>query len=119
MIIFEEPKTAPMIGLILAVVFFAIQLLLCFKAEKPAVKRLPLYFILLCAGFTLLICTGLFGTGSGFLGNIHLIAAMILGIVAGIAAVGVAAAWMVYKIYQKTNAKKTPIQKNREKEEIP
>lgn len=118
MIIFEEPSTAPIVGLVFAVVFFVIQLLLCFKAENPIIQRLPLYLILLCVGFILLICTGIFGTGSGFLGNIHLIVAMILGTVVGIAAVGVASAWMLYKIYQKIKANEAPIQKGREKEEI-
>ena len=99
MIIFSEPKTAPIVGLILAVVFFAIQLLLCFKAKKPIIKRLPTYIILLFGMFILLICSGVFGEGSGFVGNIHLIVAAILAIVGGIAAIGILTAWIVYKIF--------------------
>lgn len=101
MIIFEDPRTAPMVGLALAVVFFAVQLLLCFRAKRAVVRRLPLYLIFVSAGFILLLCTGLFGTGSGFLGNVHLIVAAILGIVVGIAAVGVAAGWAVYWFWQR------------------
>ena len=99
MIIFSEPKTAPIVGLILAVIFFVIQLLLCFKAKKTIIKRIPLYMILLFSAFVLLICMGLFGEGSGFLGNIHLMVAAILAIVGGVTALGILAAWIVYKLY--------------------
>lgn len=101
MIIFEEPAAAPFVGLALAALLFAVQLLLCFKAKRTVVRMLPLSLILICMGFILLLCTGVFGTGSGFLGNVHLIAAIILGIVAGIAGAGVAAAWVVYWVCQK------------------
>jgi len=103
MIIFSEPKTAPIVGLVLAVVFFTIQLLLCFKAKKPMIKRIPAYIILLFGVFVLLICIGVFGEGSGFLGNIHLIVAAILAIVGCIASIGILAAWIVYKIYIRRN----------------
>lgn len=98
MIIFDEPKTAPYLGLILSIVFFVIQLLLCFKVKNPIMKRIPIYFIIICGLFILLICTGIFGTGSGFMGNVHLIVAAILAIVVGIALIGIVAAWIVYKI---------------------
>lgn len=104
MMIFEEPATAPFVGLALAVVFFAVQLLLCFKAKRTVIRMLPLYFILTCMGFILLLCTGVFGTGSGFLGNGHHIVAIILGIVVGIAGAGVAVAWVVYGVCQKRKA---------------
>lgn len=106
MIIFDEPSTAPIVGLALAVIFFGIQLLLCFKAKRAVLRRLPLYVILVSVGFILLLCTGVFGTGSGFLGNVHLIVAAILGIVVGIAAVGVAAGWGVYFVYKEYQNKK-------------
>ncbi len=99
MIIFNEPKTAPIVGLVLAAAFFSIQLLLCFKAKKTIIKQIPLYMILLFSAFVLLICIGLFGEGSGFLGNIHLMIAAILAIVGGIASIGILAAWIVYKLY--------------------
>lgn len=98
MIIFDEPKTIPIVGLALAMVFFAIQLLLCFKAKKPMIKRIPAYILLLLGVFILLICIGIFGEGGGFLGNIHLIVAAILAIVGGIASIGILVAWIVYKI---------------------
>lgn len=98
MIIFAEPKTAPYFGLILSIVFFVIQLLLCFKVKNPLIKRIPIYFIIICGLFILLICTGIFGTGSGFMGNVHLIVAAIFAIVVGIALIGIVAAWIIYKI---------------------
>lgn len=104
MMIFDEPSTAPLVGMALGALFFAVQLLLCFKVKRAVLRRLPLYMILVCAGFILLICTGVFGTGGGFIGNVHLIVAAILGIVVGIAAVGVAAAWAVYAVYRKIRA---------------
>jgi len=97
MIIFNDPKTAPIVGLALAMVFFAIQLLLCFKVKRPIIKWIPIYVILLFWVFILLICIGIFGKGSGFLGNIHLIVAAILAIVGIIASLGILAAWIVYK----------------------
>ncbi len=102
MIIFDEPGTAPYIGAAFALVCFAIQLLFCFKAKKPAVRRIPLYLILAAWGFILLLCTGIFGKGGGFLGNVHLMVAAILAIVLGIASLGNIAAWIVYKVCVKS-----------------
>lgn len=102
MVIFDEPGTAPYIGVVLAILCFAIQLLCCFKAKKSAVRRIPVYIILAAWGFILLICTGIFGKDGGFLGNIHLVVAAILAIVLGIASLGNIAAWIVYKVYVKS-----------------
>lgn len=102
--IFEEPITMLLAGFILAVAFFAIQLFLCFKAKRSSVKRIPLYIVLLIVGFALLICTRIFGTGSGFLGNANLIVAAILAIIVAIASIGIVFAWVVYKINKKHKA---------------
>ena len=101
MIIFDDPATAPYIGAALAIVCFAIQLLFCFKAKKSAVRRIPVYIILAAWCFILLLCTGIFGKGVGFLGNTHLMVATILAIVLGVASVGNVAAWIVYKFYMR------------------
>lgn len=100
MIIFEEPKYLFVLGAVLAIAFFVIQLLICFKARKTTVKRIPLYFILVCCVLCAMLFMGIFGTGSGgsALGNVHQLVALILAIVAGISLIGVVAAWIVYKI---------------------
>lgn len=85
----------------MAVVLFAIQLLLCFMAKKTVVKMIPSFFIALYAAFILLICTGIFGKGSGFVGDVQLIVAAILAIVLSVALIGIIAACIVYCIYAK------------------
>ena len=107
MIIFDEPGTAPYIGVVFAIVCFAIQLLLCFKVKKTSIRCIPVYIILVAWGFILLLCTGIFGTGSGFLGNVHLMVAAILTIVLGVVSIGNIAAWIVYKVYTKSKEKRT------------
>ena len=97
--IFEEPSTAPLVGLILAVVCFGIQFLLCWKVKRPAVQRIPVYLLAGYGVLVLLIAAGLIGEGGGFVGNLNGIVAAILGIVGAIAAVGILAAWVVYKRY--------------------
>ena len=99
MIIFEEPKYLFVVGIILAVVFFMIQLLLCFKARQTNVKRIPVYFILLCGLLCFMLFIGAFGSGSGgVIANVNQLIASILAIVVGIALIGVVTAWIVYKI---------------------
>lgn len=84
--------------LIIAMACFAVQLLSCFKARKTAVKCIPVFILLAAWGSVLLVCTGIFGEGVGFLGNVHLMAAAILAIVLGIASLGNMVAWIVYKV---------------------
>ena len=101
MILFEEPRTAFLFGIVLAVLFFAIQLFFCFKVQKAVLKLLPLWVLLLCGFLLLSLGAGVFGTGSGFLGNVESIAALILGILVMIAFAGVASAWIFYAIFLK------------------
>lgn len=99
MIIFEEPKYLFVVGIILAVVFFGIQLLLCFKVRQTTVKLLPVYFILLCVLLCFMLFIGIFGSqSSGVIGNVNQLIALILAIVVGIALIGVVAAWITYMI---------------------
>lgn len=101
--ILEEPSTAPVVGLLLAVVCFGVQLLLCHKAKRPAVQCIPVYILAGYGVLVLLIALGLVGEGSGFVGNVNGIAAAILGIVGGLAAVGILLAWVVYKRHLRKN----------------
>jgi hypothetical protein len=80
-----------------AAICFAIQLLFCFKARKLAIKLIPVYFLSLGIAFCLLMALGAFGTGSGVIGNVHTLAALILSIPLVLAGIGDAAAWIVYK----------------------
>jgi quinol-cytochrome oxidoreductase complex cytochrome b subunit len=98
MIIFEEPKYLFVVGVILAIILFVIQLLLCFKARKAGVKRIPLYFALVCCVLCAMLFMGILGKGSSgsALGNVHQIVALILAIVAGISFIGIVAAWIIY-----------------------
>lgn len=98
MAVFEEPITMVVAGIILSIAFFVIQLFLCFKARKASTKRIPLYVVLLMVGFILLICTGVLGTGSGVLGNVNLIVASILTVIVAISSLGIAVAWLIYKL---------------------
>lgn len=99
MIIFDEPKYLFVVGIILAVVFFGIQLLLCFKVHQTTVKLLPVYFILLCVLLCFMLFIGVFGSQSGgVIGNVNQLIALILAIVVGIALIGVVAAWITYMI---------------------
>lgn len=99
--IFEEPRTAIVVGISLAVIFFVVQLWLCFRAEKTMVKLIPFFAIVLFGLLILLVGTGIMGEDSGFLGNIHLTVSAILAVVGGIALLGIVAAWIAYKAYTK------------------
>ena len=94
---FNEPKYSFVVGLICAILFFIVQLLLCFIAKKNAIKLIPVYLILSGFAFCLAMYCGLFGTGS-FCG--HMIGALILAIVVVIACIGESMAWVVYGIYK-------------------
>lgn len=74
---------------------FLIQLLLCMKANKLAVKLIPVYLILAVLAYSAATYLGVFGTYSlGALSGNEL-AGLLLLFVAGIAAVGPLLAWAV------------------------
>jgi len=80
---------------LIAVFSFAIQLLLCFNAEKIQVKRIPVYVILFFFILAAFFHIGAFGTG--FL-SAEQIAAFLIAIGAGAALLGNVLAWIVYVI---------------------
>ena len=96
-LIFEEPITSILAGVILSIAFGGLQLLPCFKAKKAFVKKIPVFIVLAFTGIVLLGCTGIFGKGTGFLGNAHYIVAGICTIILGFVSLGIAGAWMLYK----------------------
>ena len=98
MIIFNEPSYIAFVGVLIAISSFAVQLFLCFKTKSKVTKYIPICLIVLFGMLILLISTGILGNSSGFLGNAHLLVAAILAVIDGLALVGVATAWIVYKL---------------------
>ena len=101
MIIFDDPRYAIIFGIVLFVLFFIIQLFLCFKVKSKNVKRIPVRISLFCVSLCVLLYLGVFGTSSGGLANTHQIGAIILLFVTGPPLVGSLLAWFVYKIWEK------------------
>lgn len=65
----------------LFIISYLVQLLLCFKAKSRQIKLIPFYFGIAVAFLGLLVYGGLFGDMSGgFLGNVHILAAIIIWI---------------------------------------
>ena len=96
MIIFDDPRYAIIFGIVLFVLFFIIQLFLCFKVKSKNVR-----ISLSCVSLCVLLYLGVFGTSSGGLANTHQIGAIILLFVTGPPLVGSLLAWFVYKIWEK------------------
>ncbi len=81
---------------ICSVPMFALQLVLCFKAKKTAVKLIPLYLVLLGALRGGAEYVGLFGSYSaGAISGNGLVGLFILAVV-GTAFAGVLLAWFIY-----------------------
>ena len=98
MIIFNDPKTAPIVGFILAGIFFSIQLLLCFRAKKTIIKWIPACLIILLGILLLFICVGLEGNGSGVLDNVNILVIAILAIIFAPSLLGIIIAWIIYAL---------------------
>lgn len=61
------------------IVFYLLQLFLCFKVKSRHVKMIPLYFCFALAFLALMLYAGVFGTPSmGMLGNGHVFVALVL-----------------------------------------
>ena len=95
-------KTIIIFGII-SVVFFAVQLLLCFTIKRIKLKFIPIYILL---GFLLLaglFFIGIFG-GTGFMSAERIVAGL-LAIGVGSGFVGVAIAWALYRISKRIQTK--------------
>lgn len=84
-----------LIPLLLCLMLFALQLLLCFKAKHMAVKLIPLYFI--AAVLLLALYIALFVDGSGFL-DLSGVLALYVAAVGGVMGLFVGAAWLLHKL---------------------
>ena len=85
---------------ILAVFVFIIQFVLCNKANKKAVKRIPAYIIIALYAIALVLCLVDWLDGSGGVA-IWVIFAFIISIANTVALVADIIAWVVYKQIQK------------------
>ncbi len=91
-----------MIGILFALICFAIQFVLCRKVSSLILRLIPAFLILTGAFFSLLLYFGVFGTFSaGMLGNGHQLLALICLLVLGIACLSVAAAWIISRFLLK------------------
>ena len=88
--------TVIVIGIIGAILFFVIQLALCLKVKSKVIKLIPTFMIFLSAIFCLSLYSGLLGSHSAGAILSEGVVALIIGVIVGIAAVGVALGWLAY-----------------------
>ena len=92
----------------LFIVSYLIQLLLCFKAKSTQTKLIPFYFGLAFAFLGLLMYAEIFGdlsTGS-FVGNMHILSAIIIWIAVLIIYIGLFFAKITHSIVKYTQRRK-------------
>lgn len=94
--IFSDPVLAFVLGPLLAVAVYKIQLLLCQKAKHRQLKLIPLYLFAALFVFLTLLYTGVLPAQSGGLANVNELVALLLTIAFGIPFIGVCAAWLVH-----------------------
>lgn len=85
---------------ILAIIVFGIQMALCIKANKKAVKLIPVYIIIAVYAVALILCLVDVLNGSGGVA-IWTIFAFIISIANTVALVADVVAWIVYKHIRK------------------
>lgn len=85
---------------ILAIIVFGIQFIICSKANKKAVKRIPAYIIIALYAIALILCLVDWLDGSGGVA-IWAVFAFIISIANTVALVADIVAWVVYKQIQK------------------
>ncbi len=89
-----------------ALLFFAIQFILCFKAKRITVKCIPIYLALLGGAYCLALWAGLWGSYSAGAISGNQLAAYICGIVVGIASLGIVIAWILYGVISRARNKR-------------
>ena len=85
---------------ILSIIVFGIQFVLCDKANKKTVKRIPVYIIIAFYAIALVLCLVDWIDGSGGVA-IWTIFAFIISIANTVALVADIIAWVIYKQIQK------------------
>ena len=86
------------IGIIFAVVFFVLQLLMCYKGKRIWIKCIPMYLILLGALFSIANFIGLLGYYSAGAISGNELVAIICVFFVGTSFIGALFAWIVYGI---------------------
>lgn len=85
-------------GLLGVAALFVTQLLLCFRARSRVARSIPMLLILLGLLYSGAAYAGLFGTYSAGAISGNQLAGLICAVIVGIAAAGVALAWLVYGV---------------------
>lgn len=83
-----------------AVLFFVLQIVLCFKSSKTIVRLAPFFLILLGYIFALLCANGVFGDGGGFIDG-GALGGIIIAIAFSVATAGDLIAWGIYALITK------------------
>ena len=99
--LFDDPTRAITMSILLVVIFGAVQFVLCLKIKKIVIKLIPVCSISLLGGLDVLLALGLFQTQSEGLANLHLLIALILGILIISIYIGIAIGWFVSIIWEK------------------
>lgn len=100
---FDSPLV--IIGLCMALLFAAVQSVLCVKASSLSVKLIPVY-VIIGGGLAALLCvSGIFNLDAEFVSGDNLAGAIIV-IVFGIAAVGDALAWIACLGFKRLHGKR-------------
>ena len=81
-----------------ALLFFAVQLVLCFKTKKTGVRLIPVYFVLCLV--SLAIAAALTGSAGSVLDLSGVVAAVIFCF-ALLFGLSIGAAWIIYKVKSK------------------
>ena len=89
---------------VLALVFFVLQLIMCFKAKKLIVRLIPVFMILTGYLIALMFANDILDSGSGFIDGGNL-AGAIIAIGISCAAVCDAIAWLIYALICKKRKK--------------
>lgn len=93
----------------LFILFYSVQLLLCFKVTARQIKLIPFYFGLAAAFLGLLVYGGLFGDMSGaFLGNVHILVAVIIWIAVLIIYAALLLAEITYLVARSIKKRRNP-----------
>jgi hypothetical protein len=80
----------------IAAIFFAIQLIICFKFKSITIKLIPVCVLILLFLLSIPTYAGVFSSDSY---NAHKLLAILLAFGAGSAFVGDIIAWLIYGIY--------------------
>ena len=96
MFIFDDPRLVFVVGPLLAVAFYKVQLLLCQRVKYLQFKLIPFYLFLMLLVFSAFLYMGVFDGRSSGLANVNELVALILAISFGPSFIGVFVAWMVH-----------------------